>query len=300
MTLSELKFIIAVAHEKNFRKAAEKCFVSQPALSLAIKKLEDELNIILFERSRTEVTVTPAGLLIVNQAMVVLDEAAKIKELAKLGDSQLTQPFKLGLIYSIAPYLLPLIIPKLRVNAPSMPFEIEENITKNLEDKLKKGNIDAAIIALPFEVSGTELIDLYDEEFVVVVPADHVWTKKKAIQSSQLSKEKVLLLDNTHCFSSQVKEACPGLSKSSEIQLGNSLETIRNMVASNLGISVLPRSACSLKHENKLVKIIPFERPAPFRRVALAFRKSSAKKEAISVVAKTIKEINTKSFEVEY
>jgi len=296
MTLSELKFIVAVAHEKNFRKAADKCFVSQPALSLAIKKLEEELGLILFERSRSDVTVTNVGQSIVNQAIVVLDEAAKIKELAKLGDSHLSQTFKLGLIYSIAPYLLPLIIPQLRQAAPDMPLEIEENITNNLQDKLKKGIIDAAVIALPFDVPSIETIELYDEEFVAVVPSNHAWSSKKRISSKELSSEKVLLLDNTHCFSSQVQEACPGLSKKSEIQVGNSLETIRNMVASNLGISVLPKSAVALKHHNPLVNVISFEKPVPFRRVALAFRKSSVKKDAIEQIAQVIKGIDLETF----
>jgi len=296
MTLSELKFIVAVAHEKNFRKAADKCFVSQPALSLAIKKLEEELGLILFERSRSDVTVTNVGQSIVNQAIVVLDEAAKIKELAKLGDSHLSQTFKLGLIYSIAPYLLPLIIPQLRQAAPDMPLEIEENITNNLQDKLKKGIIDAAVIALPFDVPSIETIELYDEEFVAVVPSNHAWSSKKRISSKELSSEKVLLLDNTHCFSSQVQEACPGLSKKSEIQVGNSLETIRNMVASNLGISVLPKSAVALKHHNPLVNVISFEKPVPFRRVALAFRKSSVKKDAIEQIAQVIKGVDLETF----
>ena len=159
MTLSELRFIVAVGREKNFRKAAEKCFVSQPALSLAVKKLEEELGIAIFERSRTEVSITQAGQTIIDQAIVVLDEASKIKEIAQQGDGQLKKPFKLGLIYSIAPYLLPLIIPLLRKSAPDMPLEIEENITKILEEKLKKGAIDAAIVALPFDIPGVEVVD---------------------------------------------------------------------------------------------------------------------------------------------
>ena len=146
MTLSELKFIVAVAKEKNFRRAADKCFVSQPALSLAIKKLEDELNVTLFERSRTEVKITPLGKKIVDQAIVVLDEAAKIKDMSNLGQEQLKSPLKIGLIYSVAPYLLPLIIPILRNKTPDMPLDVEENITKNLEQSLKSGIIEAAII----------------------------------------------------------------------------------------------------------------------------------------------------------
>lgn len=296
MTLSELRFIVAVGREKNFRKAADKCFVSQPALSLAVKKLEDELGIILFERSRTDVSITQAGQAIINQAIIVLDEAGKIKEMAQLGDGQLEKPFKLGLIYSIAPYLLPLIIPLLRNSAPDMPLEIEENITKNLEEKLKKGFIDAAIVALPFDIPGIEIENLYEEPFVTVVPVKHLWAQKKTIKADLLASEKVLLLDNTHCYSNQVQEACPGLLKTGEIQGGNSLETIRSMVASNLGISVLPKSATTLRHVNPLVKVIQFDKPIPFRKVVLAYRKSSVKKQALEEVVKSIKKINTSTF----
>ncbi len=296
MTLSELRFIVAVGREKNFRKAADKCFVSQPALSLAVKKLEDELGIILFERSRTDVSITQAGQAIINQAIIVLDEAGKIKEMAQLGDGQLEKPFKLGLIYSIAPYLLPLIIPLLRNSAPDMPLEIEENITKNLEEKLKKGFIDAAIVALPFDIPGIEIENLYEEPFVTVVPVKHPWAQKKTIKADLLASEKVLLLDNTHCYSNQVQEACPGLLKTGEIQGGNSLETIRSMVASNLGISVLPKSATTLRHVNPLVKVIQFDKPIPFRKVVLAYRKSSVKKQALEEVVKSIKKINTSTF----
>lgn len=296
MTLSELKFIVAVAQEKNFRKAADKCFVSQPALSLAIKKLEDELGLQLFKRSRKDVSVTSAGQKIINQANVVINEAAKIKEIANYADKQTVQSFKLGLIYSIAPYLLPVLLPKLKESSSKINFEVEEDITKNLEEKIIKGNIDAAIIALPFDIPSIDLIDLYDEEFVVIVPNNHEWATKEFIKTNQFSSEKVLLLDNTHCFSSQVKEACPGLSKKSEIQMGNSLETIRNMVASNLGVSVLPKSAVVQKYNNPLVSVIPFETPVPFRRVALAFKKSSIKKEGQEKILQAIKNIDMKIF----
>ena len=292
MTLSELRFVVALAREKNFRRAAEKCFVSQPALSLAIKKLEEELGLFLFERSRSRVTVTSIGQVIINQANVVLDEAEKIKELSRLGDRQLSYPFSLGLIYSIAPYLLPLIIPILRCDLPEMPLEVEENITKNLEENLKKGALDAAIIALPFEKPGIECIHLYDEPFEVIVPINHVLAQNLSLSAKELGREKVMLLDNDHCYSNQILEACPGLAKNRDVQLGNSLETIRNMVASNLGISVLPKSATISGYENPLVKTIPFTDPKPYRRVALAYRKSTVKKEAINYIVKSIKKIN--------
>ncbi len=297
MTLSELRFIVAVGREKNFRKAADKCFVSQPALSLAIKKLEDELGVVLFERSRSEIKITQAGQSIINQAIIVLDEVSKIKEIALKGDGQLEKPFKLGLIYSIAPYLLPLIIPILRGTAPNMPLEIDEDITKNLEEKLRKGSIDGAILALPFDISGVEVVELYEEPFVCVVPSKHKWAKSETIKTETLLKEKVLLLDNTHCYSSQIQEACPGLSKTGEIQSGHSLETIRSMVASNLGISVLPKSATTVRNRNSLVKVIPFDNPIPSRKVALAFRKSMVKKDAVNEIVKAISKINTSTFD---
>jgi LysR family hydrogen peroxide-inducible transcriptional activator len=295
MTLSELRFIVALAREKNFRKAAEKSFVSQPALSLGIKKIEQELSLSLFERSvgaGGDVKITPIGKQIIDQAIIVLDEVAKIKDLSANGDKQLDLPFKLGLIYSIAPYLLPLIIPELKKHAPNMPLQVHENITQNLEAELKSGIVDAAVIALPFDLPGIEIEILYDETFVVIVPLNHRWDKKNKIKAKDLAQEKVLLLDKTHCFSNQVTEACPGLSKNSEIQSGNSLEYIRSMVASNLGISVLPKSATTVKHNNPLVKIISFEDPAPFRRVALAYRKSGVKIEAIKTIVKAIKSVD--------
>ncbi len=298
MTLSELKFIIAVAKEKNFRRAADKCFVSQPALSLAVKKLEEELNVKIFERSRTEVKVTPVGQKIINQAIVVLDEANKLKDISSVGQEQLKSPLKVGLIYSVAPYLLPLIIPVLRKKTPEMPLDVEENITKNLESSLKSGSIEAAVIALPFDIPGTECIPLYDEEFNVVVPSNHAWAKKKEIIAKDLSSEKVLLLNNEHCFSKQVVEACPDLSKKSEVLQGNSLETIRNMVASNLGISVLPKTATAINYNNPLVKIIPFKNPVPFRRIAIAYRKSTVRMEAIEKFVLALKDIKSKNIKI--
>jgi LysR family transcriptional regulator, hydrogen peroxide-inducible genes activator len=293
MSLTELKFIVAVAQERNFRRAAEKCFVTQPALSLAIKKLEEELNIIIFERSRSDVSMTEIGEKIVEQAEKVLEEAARIKLLAELGKNQLKGTFKLGLIHSIGPYLLPEIIPILRKSAPEMPLEVEENLTANLEMQLKNGVIDAAIIALPFNVAGLQYKALYDEEFDVVVPATHHWHARKHIRPEELSEEKVLLLNSGHCFSNQVTQACPELSRKGEILQGNSLETIRNMVASNLGITVLPCSATAKRYNNPLIKVIPFVSPAPTRRIAIAWRKSFVRLEAVEKIAESIKAINS-------
>lgn len=290
MTLSELKFVIAVAKERNFRRAADKCYVSQPALSLAIKKLEDDLGVLIFERSRSDVSPTPIGEQIITQAIKALEEVAQIREIAKQGNNQLDGAFRLGLIYSVGPYLLPEIIPILRKNAPNMPLEIEENLTAHLETQLKNGVIDAAVIALPFEVSGINIMPLYDEKYVVVVPSEHPWASRKKIHADELAEENVLLLNSGHCYSHQVLQACPDLSRKGQVLQGNSLETIRNMVASNLGITVLPCSAATERYLNPLLKVIPFAEPIPVRRVALAWRKSYARESAIHCLADSIRQ----------
>jgi LysR family hydrogen peroxide-inducible transcriptional activator len=289
MTLNELKFIVALAKSRNFRKAAEVCYVSQPALSLAVKKLEDELGVLLFERSRNDVTMTAVGELVIEQATRVIEEAKRIKEIAKQGNNQLSGPLKLGVIYSVGPYLLPEIIPILRKQAPEMPLIVEENLTSNLETQLRNGVIDVAIIALPFELSGVITMPLYEEEFVVVVPSTHEWANRKEVDVGELADEKVLLLNSGHCFSNQVVQACPSLTRNGEVLQGNSLDTVRNMVASNLGITVLPMSATISRYQNPLVKAIPFKQPAPTRKIALAWRKSYGRVQAVEEIAKAIR-----------
>jgi LysR family hydrogen peroxide-inducible transcriptional activator len=291
MTLNELKFIVALAKVRNFRKAAEACFVSQPALSFAVKKLEDELGVLLFERNRNEVTITPIGERVIEQAILAIEEANRVKEIAKQGSNQLAGPLRLGVIYSVGPYLLPEIIPILRKTAPEMPLIVEENITSNLEGQLRNGVIDVAIIALPFDIPGIKTLPLYEEEFVVVVPSSHQWAKRSTVDAIELADEKILLLNSGHCFSNQVLQACPKLSQKGEILQGNSLDTIRNMVASNLGLTVLPASATISRYENPLIKVVPFSKPVPTRKIALAWRKSFGREQAIEALAQAIRQL---------
>jgi len=298
MTLSELRFVVAVAKERNFRRASEKCYVSQPALSLAIKKLEDDLGVRIFERSHTDISATPIGEKIIEQAIKALEEVNHIREIAKQGNNQLSGVFRLGLIYSVGPYLLPEIIPILRKNAADMPLDIEENLTAQLETQLKNGIIDAAIIALPFDVPGINTMPLYDEKYVVMVPAGHAWADRAFVSADELADENVLLLNSGHCYSHQVLQACPDLSRKGQVLQGNSLETIRNMVASNLGITVLPCSAATERYINPLVKVIPFVEPVPVRRVALAWRKSYARELAVNCVADAIRQTQSDCLQI--
>jgi LysR family hydrogen peroxide-inducible transcriptional activator len=289
MTLNELRYIVAVAQELNFRRAAEKTFVSQPALSLAIQKLEDELGVKIFERGKSEISVTQVGAEIVEQAQRALEEVARIRELARQGKDQLASTLRLGIIYSVGPYLLPDLVPALKKLAPGMTLEIEENITANLETLLRNGKLDAIIIALPFGDGGILTRPLYDEPFEVVLDKQHRWATRRSIKAEELSVEKVLLLDSGHCFSNQVAEACPELDrKGADIQQGTSFETIRNMVATGLGITVLPASANGTRYRNRLLQVIPFAKPVPSRRIALAWRKSFARTQAIDVLVKAI------------
>jgi LysR family hydrogen peroxide-inducible transcriptional activator len=289
MTLSELRYVVAVATEKSFGRAAQRCFVSQPALSVAIQKLEEELDVRLFERGKSEVTLTPVGGRIVEQAQRVLEDAALIKEIAQAGRNQLVGALKLGVIFTVAPYLLPDLIPALHVLAPQMALDLEEDLTAHLEAALKSGRIDAAIIALPFAPPGVVTEFLYEEPFQVVVPAGHRWARRKYIRPDELAAEHPILLNVGHCFRDQVLDACPELNRAeTHVTRTSSLETVRNMVASGLGVSVLPRDAMTPRYHSKLVVPVPFSGPVPSRRIALAWRKSFPRQLAVNAIREAV------------
>jgi len=294
VTLTELRYIVGVARERHFGRAAEACFVSQPTLSVAVKKLEDELGVALFERGPGEVSVTPAGQKIVEQAQRVLEEAARIRELAAAGRDPLAGPLRLGAIYTIGPYLLPKLIPILRRAAPAMQLLIQENFTHRLAEELKSGEVDVILIALPFGQPGVTTRAVYDEPFLVAVPKGHPWENRKRVSSDELTRESLLLLGEGHCFRDQVLEIChtvrsrdrSALAKTVE---GGSLETIRQMVAGGVGVTVLPATSTAAGGgAGDLIRIVPFARPAPTRRVGLAWRRSFPRPEAIEVLRKCI------------
>lgn len=295
MTLTELRYLVALAQHRHFGRAAESCFVSQPTLSVAIKKLEDELGVPLFERRKQEVTLTVAGERIVEQAQRVLEEAAAIKELAKDGRDQLSGPLRLGAIYTIGPYLFPHLIPVLHERAPHMPLVIEENYTARLSERLRQGELDAILIALPFQEPGMVVLPLYDEPFVVVLPSSHPWTVRETIPADELSQESLLMLGSGHCFRSQVLDACPGCAQRLDTQSlaqtveGTSLETLRHMVASGMGVTVLPVTAAGAdRYAQRLLATRRFAEPEPQRRVALAWRTSFPRPAAIEALRQAI------------
>lgn len=293
MTLTELKYVVALAQERHFGRAAQKCFVTQPTLSLALAKLEDELGLKLFERNKIEVLVTPRGQQIVEQARRVLDEVGKIGQLARGGQDQLSGALRLGVIPTIGPYLLPELVPILRKRAPKMPLIIEENLTGSLAPMLRDGELDVVVIALPFSLPGVKTDVVYEEPFSVVVPEGHRWQARKGVKPSELSEENLLVLNNGHCFRDQVLEACPGQSNTAmpEGRAGSSLETIRNMVASGLGVSVLPGSALTPRYASKLLRVVPFSAPIPSRKVALAWRQTFDRPAVVELLAEAIRSL---------
>jgi LysR family hydrogen peroxide-inducible transcriptional activator len=289
MTLTELKYVVAVADTRHFGRAAERCFVSQPSLSASVKNLEDELGVQIFERGRGDVLVTPIGEEIVAQAQRALDEADRVKLVAKQGRNPLEGPLRLGVIHTVAPYLLPDLVAALARAAPRMPLDIEENLTANLDGMLKGGLIDAAIVALPYDGAGIDVVPLYSEAFRVIVPAKHAWARRKSVRAEELAGENLLLLNVGHCFRDQVLDACREFARpAAPGKQGNSLETIRNMVMSGMGVSVLPASALTPKYANPLVRAIDFAPPAPSRRLVIATRSGYPRGAAIRAVADAI------------
>jgi len=308
MTLTELKYIVAVAREKHFGKAAEACFVSQPTLSVAVRKLEDELEIKLFERSAGEVTVTPLGEEVVRQAQSVLEQAAELKEIARRGKDPLGGPLRLGVIYTIGPYLLPALVRQNIARTPQMPLMLQENFTVRLLEMLRIGEIDAAILAEPFPDAGLAVAPLYDEPFMAAVPAGHPLAHQPWVTSEQLKDEHMLLLGTGHCFRDHVLQVCPefarfssateGIRKSFE---GSSLETIQHMVAAGMGVTLVPRLAVPAaalaaqakggkgkgQGEAPLICYLPIrddDGQPPTRRVVLTWRRSFTRYEAIAAL----------------
>jgi LysR family hydrogen peroxide-inducible transcriptional activator len=318
MTLTELRYLVALARERHFGRAAEACFVSQPTLSVAIKKLEEELDVKLFERGSTEVGVTPLGEEIVRQAQAVIELAAGIKETAQRGKDPLAGPLRLGLIYTIGPYLLPALVRQAIKRVPQMPLMLQENFTARLLEMLRGGELDCAILAEPFPDTGLATAKLYDEPFVVAVPCTHALAKRESISAEELKHETLLLLGTGHCFRDHVLEVCPeyarfsrpapgrptpdappwggdaagvlgashaeGMRKTFE---GSSLETIKHMVASGIGVTVVPQ--LSVPHEKQThVAYVPFSAPVPTRRVVLAWRRSFTRYEAIAALRNAV------------
>lgn len=297
MTLNELKYIVAVGKERHFRKASEICFVSQPTLSIAIKKFEEELGVTLFERHKSEIIITPVGEEIIKLAEEILHKSHLIKQIAQEEQGDHTGELKVGAIYTIAPYLLPKLIPEFHNLEPKIPFILQENYTVNLIDKLKNGDLDVVILSLPFNDPHIETLELYQEPFVVALPNDHPLTNKDSLTLDDIEQETLLLLGSGHCFREQVVDALPNLNQlnlqHTQLQRtleGSSLETIRFMVASGAGITILPCSSLNT-HDADLFTVKKIDSANLSRTVALAWRKSFPRKQVLNTLKKALKQV---------
>ncbi len=299
MTLTELRYIVALHETEHFRKAAEQCNVSQPTLSIAVKKLEEELGVPLFERSRHKVSPTPVGERIIAQARTVLQESSNLVSLAEAGKDPLGSVLAVGAIYTVGPYLFPRLVTGLQQLAPQMPLFIEESFTANLRSKLTRGQLDAIFVALPFTEPDVVTRPVYDEPFVVLMPNNHPMAGHNRIDPAELAKHRVLLLGEGHCFRDQVLEACPGLqqaitdsyARGLSVLEGSSLETLKHMVASGLGITILPQSAADTgQYDRRRLLVKPFVEPPPQRTIALAWRASYPRHQAIDMLIDALRE----------
>lgn len=296
MTLQELRYVVTVARERHFSRAARLCFVSQPALSAAIRKLEDELGLQIFDRSTPEVTVTPLGREVVAQAQRVLDAAAAVTTVAQAARDPFASPFSLGLIHTICPWLLPPWVPAIHAEAPHLPLHLQEGLTAELVEKLHAGELDAAVVAAPFAEPGLESRPVYEEPLVAVAPLGHIWAAANHVTPAMLAAETVLLLTPGNCFRDQVLHACPdlqregqGLSAMARTLRGSSLTTIRHMVLSGVGVTVLPATAVSAQDAQVLVirPLVPEDR----RQVLLVWRRHAARAPVLDLLTRTIQRI---------
>lgn len=274
MNLRDLHYLVTVAENRHFGKAAELCHVSQPSLSVQIKKLEETLGIQLFERTNKHVMVTAIGKDIVERAKKLLRDAEEIKAVAKAHHNPFAGQIRIGAFPTLAPYFFPHIIPKLRKALPDLKLLLVEEKTEILVNKIQQGEIDAAFLALPIEGEGLHSLPLFDDPFLLAVPSTHPLANKKRIKQSDILEDELLLLEEGHCLRSQALEVCHAM-KVGEYQdfRATSLETLRQMVASGIGITLMPQLAA---HKHKDITYIPFAPPSPSRSIGLVWRKTSA------------------------
>ena len=296
VTLTELRYIVNLDRERHFGRAAERSFISQPTLSVALKKIEDQLGVELFERYRGEVRPTMVGARLAEQARVVLTEAARFEDLARAGRDELAGELRLGAIPTIGPSLFPKLVPAMAKAYPAMPLVIEEQVTHVLLAAVRAGELDAAVIALPVELVGLQMRPLYDEDFIALVPPGHrlAGGTPQPVSRFGAPHERMLLLGPGHCFRTQVIEVCPACIEESvegsPAVMGSSLETIRYMVASGAGVTLAPRGSVDNRPgaEADSVVVVELTEPRPFRRVALVWRDTFPRPKALAALASVV------------
>jgi len=292
LKLKDLRYLVAVADERHFGRAAAHCFVSQPTLSAQLKKLEQDLGVQLIERAPNNVTLTPAGQEIVTRARRILEASDEVVQLAHSHRDPLAGKLRVALLPTIGPYLLPRVAPALRRALPRLELRLYEYQTALLLEKLQAGALDVGILALPVEAPGCEARELYDEPFTVALPERHALAARKTLRVADLRGETLLLLEDGHCLRDQALEICSRAgTKDPQDFRATSLETLRHMVATGAGVTLLPQLASRGAWGNaRGVAVRPFANPAPSRHVGALWRKSTARQPAIDAVCRVIVE----------
>ena len=294
MNIRDLEYLIALSEYKHFRRAADACAVSQPTLSGQIRKLEEELGIILLERTSRKVLFTQSGLLLVEQAKTILREVKLLKEMASNQGKEMTGPLHIGVIPTIGPYLLPYIMPVLKQDFPELELFLYEAQTSQLVDQLEAGRLDCAIVAAVEETNTFIEVPICDEKMLLAVPEQHPWAKQPYIDISLLKNKEIMLLDDVHCLRDQTLNYCYALGAKENAHFqATSLETLRNMVAANAGITLIPQLAVLNEGSRQGIKYIQCSNPEPKRKIILIYRPGSPLRQRYeriaNIVANTIK-----------
>lgn len=290
MNLRDLEYLVALQELKHFRKAAEKCFVSQPTLSGQIAKLEEELGLLLIERTSRKVIFTHAGDELAAKARNILLEVKGLKDMAKSFQAPMAGPLHVGLIPTVAPYLLPKIVPQIRAEFSDMELFLYEEQTQVLLQRLEEGELDCLLLAYLPEMERFGAIDLYDEPLVLAMPTKHKWHLEADIQLSALSGENVLMLEDGHCLRDQAMGYCFAAGAKEDTSFkATSLETLRHMVAAGMGITLLPQLAIPDAPEQNGICYRHFRSPEPSRRISLLYRNNSVRRPCFNQLAELIK-----------
>ena len=291
MTITQLKYVLAVAEHKNFTLAAEKCFVTQPTLSMQIQKIEEELGIQIFDRTKKPIQLTEIGQKIVNQSKNIVNEADRIKDIVDQQKGFIGGEFRLGIIPTIMPTLLPMFLNNFIKKYPKVKLIIEELNTEDIIQKLNNGHLDAAIAATPLYENKIKEIVLYFEPFVAYIPENHLNYKKEEIEIADLDISEILLLQDGHCFRDNILNLCKndGKSEKNHFQLeSGSFETLIKLANEGLGITLLPYlHTLDLKETDKL-KLRQFKEPKPAREVSLIYPQNELKIQIIDALRTTI------------
>ncbi|WP_344964611.1 DNA-binding transcriptional regulator OxyR [Oceanisphaera sediminis] len=292
MNLRDLEYLVALAEERHFRKAAEKCFVSQPTLSGQLRKLEDELGVVLMERTSRKVLFTPAGDAITAQARRVLAETKELRDTARTFTEPMSGELHIGLIPTVGPYLLPHIIPVLKQHFPELHIYLYEAQTHTLLKQLADGDLDCLILAQLDSMDNFGSLPLYDEPMMLALPTEHAWAGREQIALNELQGEKLLMLEDGHCLRDQAMGFCfaAGIGEDNHFQ-ATSLETLRNMVAAGSGLTLIPQLAVGLHNGNLGVNYLPVVNPEPHRTISLLYRIHSVRRPCFNEMAKVIRQL---------